>query len=656
VATSRVRGAGTRTAARASKPAKRRTAGRARRAFDPHIEYERPANRPLQVYAFDPTLGRHLNNEMTINIRYEPLKPGPVGTSFAVVDYDGSTKTFNSPVDLDDPRILICGGLAPTESDPRFHQQMVYAVASETLERFEAALGRRLHWRYPDDPKRPGKSVPRRLNRLYLFPHAMVQANAFYSPDVHGILFGYFRAGDAPDAQVVPGQTIFTCLSHDIVSHETTHAIVDGIRASFMEPTNIDVPAFHEAFADLAALFRHFSHREVLLDTLQRTGGKLYQSTLRADAPGSAPPSTPPAATAGTTPAGAGTANSIPPAAPPAQPPPQIQAQIGRDNPLIGLARQFGQVSGLRGGLRSALGTPANAQELKNKTEPHARGSILVAAVFDAYFSVYMARTADLFRVFRAGGGPEDPVDLPGPLATLLAAEASRIAELFFSVCARALDYCPPIDIRFGDFLRALITADIDLYPSDSYGVRDALMQAFRSRGIVPEDATFFSEDALCWPKANPNALRAVDGLIFGDPNGLTNPEKKHNHDVLLKYATDHASVFGFTGGDISVPSFHPMFRTDEDGTLKIDMAVEILERQKPLPGPQAGPPPTRSGVTLIVGKGAVNDDAHASSEVRYAIIKHLGPEGDARHNAAAELGLTDSQGRIDFASLHGGV
>ena len=37
------------------------------------------------------------------------------------------------------------------------------------------------------------------------------------------------------------------------------------------------MPAFHEAFADLAALFRHFAHKEVLLDTFcKSTGGQLY--------------------------------------------------------------------------------------------------------------------------------------------------------------------------------------------------------------------------------------------------------------------------------------------------------------------------------------------------------------------------------------------
>jgi hypothetical protein len=59
-----------------------------------------------------------------------------------------------------------------------------------------------------------------------------------------------------------------------------THAIVDGIRGYFMEQTNPDVAAFHEAFADVVALFRHFSHTEVLLDAIQRTGGNLFEAQL----------------------------------------------------------------------------------------------------------------------------------------------------------------------------------------------------------------------------------------------------------------------------------------------------------------------------------------------------------------------------------------
>ena len=595
--------------------------------FKPPIDFRPPPKRSLKVYAFDPTLGRQLGNELVIDVKYEKLEPGPVGKRFAVVDYDGSAKTFYKPVDLDNPNLLLREGLDPSESDPRFHQQMVYAVASETLERFEAALGRQVHWRIIH---MDGKYVAAHLNRLYLYPHAMAEANAFYSAEAHGILFGYFRAGNVPGAQVLPGQTVFTCLSHDIVAHETTHAIVDGIRKYFTEPTNIDVLAFHEAFADLAALFRHFSHSDALLDTLQRTGGKLYTADMKADAPG----------------AGSD---------------PTIQAEVTPDNPLIELARQFGQVQGRNSGLRSALGTKANPADLRTKLEPHARGSVLVAAVFDAYFSIYLQQTTDLFRIFRAGGGSANPVDLPGPLAAHLANEASRIAEMFFGVCARALDYLPPVDVTFGDFLRALITADRDLFPSDTYGVRNALMQSFRSRGIVPEDAQFFSEDALCWPEVDheaiPPVLARVHGLVFGDPNGLTRKQKNDNARVLKRYVKENAAALGFDPkADIEVPSFHPMFRTDEDGSLKVDMVVEIVQPGEnvnvadPAPGT-----PLRAGVTLMIAQPPLVDGEIGDPYVRFAIAKHPDANrGDRERADYVSQGLTNTDGRVNFGLLHG--
>lgn len=603
--------------------------------FAPSLAIPKPNARPLKVFAYDPSRGQRLGNRMTVEIRYEKLAPGPIGSRFAVVDYDGSQKTYFDPVDLDDPAILIQGGLEPSEVDPRFHQQMVYAVASETLERFEAALGRRVHWRIPQD--RDGNEIHRAPNRLYLHPHAMQQANAFYSPGIHGILFGYFRASMTDPGANLPGQTVFTCLSHDIVAHETTHAIVDGIRGYFMEPTNIDVPAFHEAFADLAALFRHFSHRETLLDTLQKTGGKLYAAHLKAGT----------SATRDET--GEGDKDDA-----------MIQAGRMEDNPLIGLANQFGEASAMRGSLRSAIGTPPDSKAIETESEPHARGSILVAAVFDAYFTVYLARATPLLRVYRSGGRDTD--DVPQVLAELLAGEASRTAEMFFTLCARALDYCPPVDITFGDFLRALITADRDFYPDDTSGVRDALRQAFRLRGIVAEDAEFFSEGSLCWPELDPRALQ-IAGLRFGDPNGLTTAEKTHDGDRLRKWANDpkNMATLGFVPDvEIEVPSFHPMFRVAQDGTLKIEMVIELI--QTPPPGPNSGDPlPLRSGVTLIVAKPPVRAGRRARPYARYAIGKHLDDRRAQRMRtaiAASDVALRHADGRatINFALVHGGA
>jgi hypothetical protein len=576
-----------------------------------------PSRRPLKVYAFDPSLGRMLGNHLTLNVRYESLSPGPVGARFAVIDYDGNTKRYYSPVNLDDPSILVNDGIEPSESDPRFHQQMVYAVASETLERFEVALGRRIGWRHG-----------MRDSKLNLHPHATLQANAFYSRDAHGILFGYFRAGEEPEGNVLPGQTIFTCLSHDIIAHEVTHAVIDGIRQHFTEPTNIDVAAFHEAFADLAALFRHFSHQEALLETLQRTGGLLYGPSLAAES------------------SGVGTSSAA------------VGAGLSSDNPLVYLARQFGQVSGHGAGLRGALDKPANANDIKTKTEPHERGAILVAAMFDAYFTTYIRRTADIFRVYRAGGGNHNAVDLPGPLATLLADRASKTAEMFFQICARALDYCPPVDITFGDFLRAVITADSDLYPVDAHDVRDAIMQAFRRRGIVPRGAKYFSEESLRWPEA-PTALPPVTGLVFGDPNGLTKDEKDINGDVLRNYAKAYGDKLGFdlSQGKIAVPSFHPMFRLGEDGVLRIDMVVEMIQTKEEFfdaATPSLGKFSMRAGVTLMIANQPIVDDRRCDPRIRFVIEKHSNPDRLASQRSAYAFGAYMKDQRIDFSLVHG--
>ena len=143
----------------------------------------------------------------------------------------------------------------------------------------------------------------------------------------------------------------------------------------------------------------------------------------------------------------------------------------------------------------------------------------------------------------------------------------------------RAIDYCPAVDITFGDYLRALITADRDNHPSDPLGVRDALMQAFRLRGMLPEDAQYFAEESLCWSPVPPGEFPDIDGLIFGDPNGLTTAEKDQNGEVLRKYAQDNAIKLGFTPGKyISVPSFHPAFRLTPDGSMRVDMVVEMAQ------------------------------------------------------------------------------
>src|SRR5215210_5846476 len=96
-----------------------------------------PLFRDLRGYALDPSLALQLEtapiSEVLFRVPWEPLDPGPVGEYLEVVD-------------LDDPYLLVQDGLPPSEGTPKFHQQMVYAVAQRTIHAFERALGRRAIW------------------------------------------------------------------------------------------------------------------------------------------------------------------------------------------------------------------------------------------------------------------------------------------------------------------------------------------------------------------------------------------------------------------------------------------------------------------------------------------------------------------------------
>src|SRR5262249_40216508 len=144
---------------------------------------------------------------------------------------------------------------------------------------FERALGRPVLWA---EVEGSGGQESQFVGRLHVHPHAMEQENAYYSPDLRALLFGYFRAISDDPANQLPGGMTFTCLSHDIVAHETTHAILDGMHRRFGNPTNPDMLAFHEAFADIVALFQHFTFPEVVENEIRNTRSDLSSAHLLA--------------------------------------------------------------------------------------------------------------------------------------------------------------------------------------------------------------------------------------------------------------------------------------------------------------------------------------------------------------------------------------
>jgi hypothetical protein len=555
--------------------------------------------RSLRVYAFDPSRGARLDNVLTIRVPNEPLAKGPIGAKIAVIDYDASNKCYYEPVDLDAKDALGQQGLSPSESNPQFHQQMVYAVIMETIRRFETAIGREVRW----TPDNTSKESPLH-GRLRVYPHAMQEANAFYDRQLRALLFGYFKASEDEAGSNLPGQIVFTCLSHDIVVHETTHAILDGVRSHFNDPTGRDAAAFHEGFADIVALLQHFSFKETLLDTIQRTGGLIHRRQL---APDAAPSS-----------------DGV-----------LIQAEIGEDNPMVDLARQFGEAMGKRRALRGALGTKPDPRLLEETEEPHERGAILVAAVFDAFFSIYIRRTRDLIRMAYPDGRTIVPNFLHADLANRLADEAARTAMSIQNMCLRALDYCPPVDITFGDYLRALVTADRDAVTDDSFGYRAALINAFRARGIRPEGVMSYNDEALAWDRyrgvksstVNPEFTK-LWGLLAKfeeDPDRAARDDLYRN---LWQKAETFCHELGLsTQLDVQAKSIYPLHQIRPDGALERRIVAEIVQKRPGVPliegKPEAGTFDFRGGTTLIISR---------KGEVLYSISKPIeGPEGERR-------------------------
>jgi hypothetical protein len=529
-----------------------------------------PLYRPLNVLTSDPAASRLEGSVALLNVPYESLRPGPEGRFFKVDSSDPQQQARYRMADLDEPVALLRGGFSPSPSEPRFHQQMVYAVCSSVYATFRKALGRHIAWGFTreDDPA-----------RLILMPFAFKGTNAWYDKDRGALCFGYdvAPAGNCGN-RTLPGGYVFTCLSHDVVAHELTHALLDGLRSHFSVPSGPDVAAFHEGFADLVAIFQRLSYRELVTTAIRKSRGQLQQAPLLTD-----------------------------------------------------LASQLGHVKGQKSALRSAL-TQNPPVQYNEFAEPHLLGGVLVCAVFEAYLTIYERKTASILRLATNGTGVPPPGELAPDLVDMLASSASSLAGHFLSLIIRAVDYCPPVTIRLGEYLRALITADHDLVPDDPWAYREALIDAFSRRNIYPRHVATLAEDALLW-RAPRRAMAPVIELDFahlefsGDPAcAASNKELLRQARVLGEYATrpEHLHEFGLIS-DIAaqalgtrpelpeVQSIRSTRRIGPDGQIVFDLVAEIT--QVLVTRPVDGAPSYRliGGSTVILGP---------EGEVRYVISK----------------------------------
>ncbi len=424
--------------------------------------------RRLTVLAQDPGLrsgGKVLTTRLEVPA--ERLEPGPKGHRLHVIDYDASTDTLYKPRatdleedpyrDVDDPEQLL--------GDPHFHAQNAYAIVMSLLALFEAALGRHLQWAFDSGG-----------HHLKIAPHAFADANAFYSRRDEGLLFGYFPGRS--------GRTVFTCLSHDIVAHETTHALLDGLRVDYMRPSSSDQAAFHEGFSDVVGLLSVLRQEAILRHVLglAAPGGETILSIL-------------------------------------------LKPEVLRNSMLMGLAEEMGKemegdVAALHGdALRRSVRLEASADLLQQPAfEPaHRRGEILVAAVMNAFLEVWVRRLDALGGVTPGGAGRGGDAVRVLDLERVVE-EGAAAAEHLVTIAIRALDYTPPVDLDFGDYLSAVLTADQQLIPDDKYDYRGVLRRSFASYGILPSSCPG-GEGYWCPPEKEVSYRRSHFAELQRDPD-----------------------------------------------------------------------------------------------------------------------------------------
>ena len=481
--------------------------------------YSRPERRLLTVIAQDPGVttadGKVLMTK--VEVPAEELAPGPCGHRVQIVDFDGSANVFYRPraTSLDDDLYDGVDDVARLQSDPHFHAQNVYAIVSAALLAFESALGRHVQWGFDY-----------RTHQIKVAPHAFADANAFYSRRDEGLFFGYFPSRDGK-------RNVFTCLSHDIIVHETTHALLDGLRRQYARPSSADQAAFHEGYADIIALLSVFRSEEMITHGLASVRRR-KDGTVRLGA---------------------------------------VQVAIEKESFLTGLAKQMGQeLLGMhRDALRRSVDLAPSPKYLKQPEyeEAHTRGEIIVAVVMQAFLRVWWNRLLG-----KVGLGDRMAKSLKPEHANRrvefwrVVEEGSKTAKHLVQILIRALDYMPPVDIDFGDFLSAVITADSEACPDDDkYHYRSILLSSFSAYGIEPSSTN----------EHVPGRWKIPEGdFVYG-----------HAHYDSMKW--DREAVFRFIWENrrplklvrdalTTVESVRPVVRLAPDGFVLREVVVEYFQ------------------------------------------------------------------------------
>jgi hypothetical protein len=400
----------------------------------------------LPVMIQDQTVARGKGTKLAEMIHVEEsfFLDGPVSERVAVLDFgeDGRLAPllrFQPPADPKNAGYYVGAGSTGVDiHSPAFIQASVLGTVLGTMHMFEEedTLGRQVSWAF-DAPQ------------LLIVPRAGEWENAFYERDSHSLqLFSFKSQRKEYDDAGVERPMIHTCLSHDIISHETAHAVLDGIAPDLYHSILPQSLALHEAIADLTALIMAFRSRPLREAVLDQTGGLIDESTAFSS----------------------------------------IAEEFGVERQRLGPLRP----------LRSLLNDRKMPADSARRISPHELSEVLSGALYTVMVEMHEMRKC------RYAKESKTPYEVSGKALVDSGRQFKRMS-------LRALDYLPPGEVSFADYGRAILAADAASHP-DSGDERGWIAEEFERRGIVPDAECLHPDPALESSIAELNrALRKVD-------------------------------------------------------------------------------------------------------------------------------------------------
>lgn len=129
-----------------------------------------------------------------------------------------------------------------------------FCAVVKTIDTLSAALGHPVEWAFP--------------GTLSVHPDNGPDFNAYYTRNGHAVNFFH---GLDPKTH----ETIMSGASGEVVSHETGHAILDGLRPAYLTSWTPDVGAFHESFGDIVGILMALQDDASVALAARQTGGDL---------------------------------------------------------------------------------------------------------------------------------------------------------------------------------------------------------------------------------------------------------------------------------------------------------------------------------------------------------------------------------------------